>query len=99
MFYLEIKDGDTFFTSKDSDDKAEFEKILEAKLGTDAATMFKDFVEEASDDAVEFLNVFARRYRECVEEFDKTLNTQPVDMVKLEEILCEFQMILFDFMR
>lgn len=99
MFYLETKDGDKFFTNKDSVDKVEFEKILEDKLGADAANMFNCLVEEDSDNAVELLNSFARRYHECIQEFDKVLNTQPVDTVKLEEVLCELQQIYLDYMR
>ena len=36
MFYLETKDGEKFFTDAKSDDKMEFEKILEQKLGEQA---------------------------------------------------------------
>ena len=51
MFYLETKDGERFFTEAHSDDKLEFEKILEAKLGNDAVDLFNQLlgeVEEAS---------------------------------------------------
>lgn len=47
MFYLETKDGDKFFTDTNSDDKAEFEKIIEQKLGTQAAELFKQLIEDA----------------------------------------------------
>jgi hypothetical protein len=53
MFYLQTKDGERFFTSKYSDDKAEFERILRDKLGNDAAEMFDDFVEVARMDGEE----------------------------------------------
>ena len=51
MFYLETKDGERLFTEAHSDDKLEFEKILEAKLGNDAVDLFNQLlgeVEEAS---------------------------------------------------
>lgn len=47
MFYLETKDGDKFFTDPKSDDKVEFWKILDQKLGRQAATMFDEFIEDA----------------------------------------------------
>ena len=47
MFYLETKDGDKFFTDTNSDDKAEFEKIIEQKLGSQAAELFKQLIEDA----------------------------------------------------
>lgn len=47
MFYLETKDGDKFFTDPKSNDKVEFWKILDQKLGRQAATMFDDFIADA----------------------------------------------------
>ena len=47
MFYLETTDGDKFFTEKNSDDRAEFEKIIEQKLGKQAAEMFNQLIEDA----------------------------------------------------
>jgi len=47
MFYLETKDGERFLTDAKSDDKAEFRKIIEQKLGFDAAVMFDEFIDEA----------------------------------------------------
>ena len=47
MFYLETKDGERFLTDAKSDDKAEFRKIIEQKLGSDAAVMFDEFIDEA----------------------------------------------------
>lgn len=46
MFYVETKDGEKFFTSPNSDDVAEFAKILEEKLGKDMAKLFSDILEE-----------------------------------------------------
>ena len=50
MFYLETKDGDKFFTESNSSDKAEFEKIIEQKLGSDAAELFNQLIAEAEED-------------------------------------------------
>lgn len=44
MFYLETKDGERFFTDSASNDKEEFEKIIEAKMGKDAARMFDELI-------------------------------------------------------
>lgn len=50
MFYLETKDGDKFFTDPKSDDKVEFWRILDQKLGRQAATMFDEFIEDAKQE-------------------------------------------------
>ena len=50
MFYLQTKDGERFFTSSTSSDRAEFEKILDYKLGQDAVEMFNDLIREAEED-------------------------------------------------
>lgn len=50
MFYLETKDGDRFFTSVHSDDKAEFDRIIEDKLGEQASAMFNDLLYTAEED-------------------------------------------------
>lgn len=47
MFYLETKDGDKFFTDPKSDDKVEFWRILDQKLGRSAANMFDEFIKDA----------------------------------------------------
>lgn len=49
MFYLETKDGDKFFTDPKSDDKLEFEKIIEDKLGKQSAELFNSLLDEAKD--------------------------------------------------
>lgn len=51
MFYLETKDGERFFTSVKSSDRIEFEKIIESKLGEQAAEMFSQLIQEAEEDA------------------------------------------------
>lgn len=49
MFYLETKDGERFLTNSKSDDKAEFEKILEQKLGKDAVELFNHLLDDAKE--------------------------------------------------
>lgn len=46
MFYLETKDGDKFFTDPKSDDVEEFKRILEQKLGQQAADFFTQLIED-----------------------------------------------------
>ena len=46
MFYLETKDGDKFLTDPTSDDKVEFWKILDQKLGRQTADMFDEFIKD-----------------------------------------------------
>ena len=46
MFFLETNDGDKFFTDPGSDDKVEFWKILDQKLGRSAANMFDEFIKD-----------------------------------------------------
>jgi hypothetical protein len=55
MFYLETKDGDKFFTEKDSDDRAEFEKIIEQKLGADAVELFNQILDEVKSEGMQAL--------------------------------------------
>lgn len=99
MFYLETKDGEKFFTDKDSNDRKEFEKILEAKLGGDAASLFDSLVAESEENVEELLNSFKRRFNETITAFDQVLNEKPVDAVKLEEVLSEFQAIYMDYLQ
>lgn len=55
MFYLETKDGDRFFTDKNSDDCAEFEKIIEQKLGQQAVELFRQLIADAENKNRELL--------------------------------------------
>ena len=55
MFYLETKDGDKFFTEKNSDDRAEFEKIIEQKLGADAVELFNQILDEVKSEGMQAL--------------------------------------------
>lgn len=50
MFYLETKDGDKFFTTPNSEDKLEFEKILEQKLGRDAVNIFNQILDDTKSE-------------------------------------------------
>ena len=53
MFYLETKDGEKFFTDAKSSDKVEFEKIVEQKLGADAAELLNNLIEDAKEEGYE----------------------------------------------
>lgn len=98
MFYLETKDGDKFFTETDSDDRREFSKILNDKLGRDASDLFDSLISESEDNAEHFLNSFKNRYKECINNLDKALNGTDVDRIKLEEILSNLQALYMDYM-
>jgi flagellar biosynthesis/type III secretory pathway protein FliH len=50
MFYLETKDGEKFFTDANSDDKLEFEKIIEQKLGKQTVDLFNQLIEDAKEE-------------------------------------------------
>lgn len=60
MFYLETKDGDKFVTQPNSDDKAEFEKVLKDKLGESAAELFTMLLEDAKNDQVSVLTYLSK---------------------------------------
>jgi hypothetical protein len=53
MFYLETKDGERFLTSAISDDKSEFENIIESKMGRQAVELFNDIVDDAREEGEE----------------------------------------------
>lgn len=98
MFYLELKDGDKFFTNKDSDDHKEFEKIIDSKLGKDAAELFDNLIKESEDNAEAFVLRIKNRYKDCINRLDRTLNSKELDKVALEEILAELQAIYLDYL-
>jgi hypothetical protein len=98
MFYLETSDGDKFFTNKDSDDKKEFERIINDKLGRESADLFDMLVKEDEEKAEILINRFAYRYKECINDLDKALNDKEIDRVKLEEILSDLQKLYTDLM-
>ena len=98
MFYLELNDGDKFLTDKDSDDRKEFEKILSDKLGRDAAELFDTLVKEDEANAEHLIHKVSGRYRDCVNALDKALNENPINRVKLEEILATFQALYLDYL-
>ncbi len=98
MFYLETKDGEKFFTEIDSNDRAEFRKILESKLGTGAAEIFDDLIEEHESDKLEKFNSFAHRYHECINKLDNELAHPELRKDVLDEILSELQDIYFTWM-
>lgn len=70
MFYLETKDGEKFFTDPKSNDKLEFEKIVEAKMGPQAAEMMNELIEEArseGEDSVYYPNTQTVVYYDDIE--------------------------------
>ena len=93
MFYLQTKDGERFFTEATSDDQAEFRKIIESKLGEDAATLFDNVVLDNADQAASVLADASLELKACIRRFDKILNEAQVDTVKLEGVLSEFQLL------
>lgn len=97
MFYLETKDGDKFFTNKDSDDRKEFEKIVEDKLGTEAADLMNGIIDEAAEDVVAVFNSIKQQFSNSIQALDKELSKPEVDKTKLEEILGDFQQLYLDY--
>lgn len=55
MFYMETKDGEKFCTDIKSDDRKEFERIIEQKLGTDAVEIFNQILDEVKSEGREAL--------------------------------------------
>lgn len=53
MFYLQTKDGESFFTSSTSNDKVEFTKIVDSKMGPDAAEMLDHLLKDAYEEGEE----------------------------------------------
>jgi len=98
MFYLELADGDKFFTDKNSEDVREFDKIIHEKLGRDASDLFELLVHDSEDKAAYVLHNVAVRYKDCVNRLDAALNDKEVDKVKLEEILSDLQAIYTDYL-
>lgn len=96
MFYLQTKDGERFLTDANSDDKQEFEKILEAKLGKDAAELFDSLVTDAEDNAQELLHNIAYRYNDAIQRLDKLLSKDKLDREKLIDALSDLQQLYLD---
>ena len=84
MFFLETKDGDRFFTDSNSDDKLEFEKIIDSKLGRSAAEMFDTLIEDAKSTGESLPEQTARRLKECIDDLDGALNAEEIDLPRLE---------------
>ena len=99
MFYLETKDGDKYFTNKDSDDKLEFEKIIDAKLGRDAANMFSTLISDAEDKNENTFTDFAYRYKEYVNALDRELAEKEINRDRLDLILSDLQSLYNDIMQ
>ena len=93
MFFLETRDGDRFFTDKDSDDKLEFEKIIDAKMGRDASNLFDTLIAVAKSNNEDLLEQTAGRLDECINDLDSALNADELDRIRLEDILSNLQAI------
>ena len=91
MFYLETKDGEKFFTDVKSDDRAEFEKIIEQKVGSQAATMFNDFIEEAKLTNSDQLESVATRLDAIIFLLNHLIDTDSVTKVTAENILFDIK--------
>jgi len=98
MFYLETKDGDRFFTDKDSSDKVEFEKIVEAKMGKDSADLYNSIVQEFSDDAEALIANYNYKLKEILDEFDSALCNPSISKDEMESILSDLQSLYTEFM-
>ena len=100
MFYLETKDGEKFFTGKDSDDKAEFERILEDKLGPQAVALFNDLVMDSAWSCEELLSDAASRLESITYDLNalitKSENCDKVETSDIEAILSDVQRIEAD---
>ena len=96
MFYLQTKDGEKFLTNTDSDDRAEFGRIIENKLGQSAFELYNDIVDSAAEDVHDILVHLRNRYDTCVQALDKALNDKEIDRVKLEEILSDLEAVYLD---
>ena len=95
MFYLETKDGEKFFTDKESDDFQEFDRIIDSKLGKDASELFNTLVEEAKNTNEEKLSEAASDLLEEVNDLDQALAEPELDKDRLLDILAHLQAIYY----
>ena len=97
MFYLQTKDGEKFFTSKDSDDKSEFIKIVNDKLGEEAAEILGDLLATERGYNEGIVEQAYCRLKECSDELDHFLDTtalSPESQGRLIDILHEINAII-----
>jgi len=97
MFYLETKDGDKFFTNKDSDDRKEFEKIVEDKMGEGSVNLMNLLIDESADEVQGLFNGVKHKFNDAIQALDKEMNKPEIDRVKLEEILCDLQQLYLNY--
>jgi len=97
MFYLETKDGDRFFTEMHSNDRAEFAKIIESKMGESAREMFDELVDESDSNAQELFNAVKHKFNESIKALDKELDKPDINKEKIEEILCDLQALYMEY--
>ena len=84
MFYVETKDGEKFFTSSNSDDVAEFAKILENKMGKDMAKLFLEILEEKVS-SVELYYTDGDGIYTQIEPYETAINSA---IWSIKDILC-----------
>lgn len=96
MFYLETKDGERFLTDPNSNDRKEFEKIVEDKMGPRASQLYNDIVDEAYNNCENLVSDFAQRLDFVADDLGSALSHDNLDMNELENILSDLQCILSD---
>lgn len=94
MFYLETKDGEKFFTDKNSDDLKEFDKIIDSKLGRDASNMFLGFIEEAKAENGYVIEYIYGKLDGIIYDLEHVLNQSEVDKIRLSDVLSDLQELL-----
>ena len=98
MFYIETKDGDRFFTSVYSDDKAEFDRIIEDKLGEQASALFNDLLYTAEEDGYDRGAEDGKESAEQDAAIDNYVIEQKIDQttIRLTDVLDDLYRILED---
>ena len=91
MFYLQTKDGERFLTDSRSSDIREFEKIIEDKLGRDAAELFGSLITEAKDDGNWELDSVASELYNISNDLSRALRRDELDREELDSILSDIQ--------
>ena len=96
MFYLETKDGERFLTDPNSNDRKEFEKIVEDKMGPRASQLYNDIVDEAYNNCENLVSDFEQRLDFVADDLGNALSHDNLDVNELENILSDLQCILSD---
>ena len=86
MFFLETKDGDKFFTENGSDDRQEFAKILDEKLGQSSVELFDMLMDEISEKNESLLKDTNKDLSEIIQDMmalTKAPEIKPSDLLLL----------------